>query len=73
MYTDHCRKVKVAGCVIMFDPRTTAEVEEYRAKNRLDNHKPYRTAEQKATARQMAKKKKGAWFASAPRTFHNGA
>lgn len=70
MSTGHCTKIKVSGCTVMFDARSTAEVEEYRAKNNVPNRKPFRTAEQKATARQMAKKINGHWFASAPRSYH---
>lgn len=70
MTTQHCVKVNVSGCTFMFDPRTTHEIEDYRAKNNVPNRKPYRTAEQKVTARTMAKKVKGRYVSSSPRTLH---
>jgi len=54
-----------------FDNRTTREVDEYRFNNApLPNRKPYRTREQKTTARRMAKKIKGRWVSPAPVSYH---
>lgn len=52
---------------VRFDTRTTEEVEKTRS---LDNRKPYRNEVQKEEARATAKKRKGTWFSTAPRSFH---
>lgn len=49
------------------DYRTTRKVEETRC---LKNNKPFRSAAQKDSARRMAKKVRGAFFAPAERQYH---
>lgn len=45
----------------------TDEVDAFRD---LNNHKPYRTPEQKIEARQEARKRNGTWRSAAPRSYH---
>lgn len=49
------------------DMRRTSEVDESRDPT---NRKPYRTKAQKAQARAAVKRRKGAFFAATPRTYH---
>lgn len=48
-------------------PRTSHEVAESRD---MANYKPYRTREQKRTARLLARKVDGRWVSPAPVSYH---
>lgn len=53
------------------DTRTTAEAD---TKRSMINRKPFRTAEQKAEAKRLARKcDDGTWRSSAPVSYHKGA